>query len=90
MSSVSLMRHRISDYAAPEDHNLMIIPYFASDDADTLDIINRGSEEDLERKCISFPDPYPHDAESAMCSTHQRMDRTWVGTACKQVIQSII
>ncbi len=68
----------------------MIIPYFASDDADTLDIINRGSEEELERKCILFSHPCPRDAEPAMCSTHQRMDRTWLGTACKQVIQSII
>ncbi|KJA25447.1 GMC oxidoreductase [Hypholoma sublateritium FD-334 SS-4] len=39
------------------DHNLMIIPYFASDDADTLDIINRGSKEDIERKRISLSGP---------------------------------
>lgn len=65
----------------------MIIPYFASDDADTLDIINRGSEEELERKDISFSDPYLRNAEADMCSTHQRMDRIWLGASREQVIQ---
>lgn len=31
------------------DHNLIFIPFFASEDADTFDPVFRGTEEELER-----------------------------------------
>ena len=39
----------IISYYNPLDHNLISLPFVASEDAETLDIIIRGTEKQLER-----------------------------------------
>ncbi|KAG5350045.1 hypothetical protein C0989_000483 [Termitomyces sp. Mn162] len=42
------MRHE-KKLMSLEDHNVIFAPYFASEDSDTMDVIFRGSEAEIER-----------------------------------------
>jgi hypothetical protein len=57
----------------------MNVPYFASDDADTLDIINRGSDAELERKQFlsKMKQTIVAHTKFAMHSVHKSMDGDW-------------
>lgn len=37
------------------DHNLLFTPYVAAEDADTLDDIFHGTQDEIARKCMDTP-----------------------------------
>ena len=58
------------------DHNLVVTPYIASEDADTLDALFRGKEVELERESIqplsSTESQSPSSVSLAMAAKRQR------------------